>query len=194
MSNQCYFACRRFYIYDSNPYSCFLPLQILVWESYNEGRRRTNSGHYPAPSHLSISSSNLPKIPKCKFYHSINSNITRRPVLYFFSVTWIPYIFSLLIIGLNFREISGAKLSGTGLRQRFANQPSPQTAVIGSTVVLPCRVINMVGELQWTRDDFGLGNERELLAFKRYKMIGSHEEGKNIHIFVICNTNIFLTL
>lgn len=76
---------------------------------------------------------------------------------------------------------SGAKL-GVGAagakRQRFANEPSPQTAVIGSTVVLPCRVIGMVGELQWTRDDFGLGNERELTAFKRYKMIGSHEEGE----------------
>ena len=28
--------------------------------------------------------------------------------------------------------------------QSFANQPFPQTAVIGSTVVLPCRVVNMV--------------------------------------------------
>lgn len=63
--------------------------------------------------------------------------------------------------------------------QRFANEPSPQTAVIGSTVVLPCRIINKVGVLQWTRDDFGLGNERELYAFKRYRMIGSDEEGKN---------------
>ncbi|XP_066957100.1 irregular chiasm C-roughest protein-like [Macrobrachium rosenbergii] len=61
--------------------------------------------------------------------------------------------------------------------QKFANQPSPQTAVIGSTVVLPCRIINKVGDLQWTRDDFGLGNERELHAFKRYKMIGADEEG-----------------
>lgn len=61
--------------------------------------------------------------------------------------------------------------------QRFANEPSPQTAVIGSTVVLPCRIINKVGVLQWTRDDFGLGNERELYAFKRYRMIGSDEEG-----------------
>ena len=63
-------------------------------------------------------------------------------------------------------------------RQTFANQPSPQTAVIGSTVVLPCRIINKVGQLQWTRDDFGLGNERELYAFKRYAMIGSDEEGE----------------
>ena len=65
------------------------------------------------------------------------------------------------------------------LVQRFANQPFPQTAVVGSTVVLPCRVVNMAGELQWTRDDFGLGNERELTAFKRYQMIGSHEEGEH---------------
>ncbi|XP_066956989.1 irregular chiasm C-roughest protein-like [Macrobrachium rosenbergii] len=70
-----------------------------------------------------------------------------------------------------------AALTATALEQRFANQPSPQTAVIGTTVVLPCRVINKVGELQWTKDDFGLGNERELYAFKRYHMIGSDEEG-----------------
>ncbi|XP_068214572.1 irregular chiasm C-roughest protein-like [Palaemon carinicauda] len=68
-------------------------------------------------------------------------------------------------------------LSATALEQRFANQPSPQTAVIGTTVVLPCRVIDKVGQLQWTKDDFGLGNERELFAFKRYHMIGSDEEG-----------------
>ncbi|CAL4139445.1 unnamed protein product [Meganyctiphanes norvegica] len=61
--------------------------------------------------------------------------------------------------------------------QRFANEPSPQTAVAGSTVVLPCRIINMAGVLQWTRDGFGLGNERQLYAFKRYQMIGSDEEG-----------------
>ncbi|CAL4098056.1 unnamed protein product, partial [Meganyctiphanes norvegica] len=30
---------------------------------------------------------------------------------------------------------------------------------------------------QWTRDGFGLGNERQLYAFKRYQMIGSDEEG-----------------
>ena len=40
-----------------------------------------------------------------------------------------------------------------------------------------------VGELQWTRDDFGLGNERELTAFKRYEMIGSHEEGEMTRVF-----------
>ena len=69
-------------------------------------------------------------------------------------------------------------------KQKFANQPSAQTAVVGSTVVLPCRVIGIKGTLQWTRDGFGLGNERELYAFKRYTMIGSDEEGSfNFSLF-----------
>ncbi|XP_063886685.1 irregular chiasm C-roughest protein-like isoform X1 [Scylla paramamosain] len=61
--------------------------------------------------------------------------------------------------------------------QRFATQPTPQTAVIGSTVVLPCRVINKMGHLQWTKNGFGLGTERELFGFSRYAMIGSDDEG-----------------
>ncbi|XP_069950739.1 irregular chiasm C-roughest protein-like [Cherax quadricarinatus] len=61
--------------------------------------------------------------------------------------------------------------------QHFATQPTPQTAVVGSTAVLPCRVINKVGHLQWTKDGFGLGTERELFGFSRYAMIGSDDEG-----------------
>ncbi len=36
-----------------------------------------------------------------------------------------------------------------------------------------------MGALQWTRDDFGLGTDRALAGYKRYKMTGSDEEGKN---------------
>ncbi|XP_071544918.1 irregular chiasm C-roughest protein-like isoform X2 [Panulirus ornatus] len=61
--------------------------------------------------------------------------------------------------------------------QYFATQPTPQTAVVGSTAVLPCRVINKVGHLQWTKDGFGLGTERDLFGFSRYAMIGSDDEG-----------------
>ncbi|XP_063868971.1 irregular chiasm C-roughest protein-like [Scylla paramamosain] len=61
--------------------------------------------------------------------------------------------------------------------QYFATQPTPQTAVVGSTAVLPCRVINKVGHLQWTKDGFGLGTERDLDGFSRYGMIGSDDEG-----------------
>lgn len=113
------------------------------------------------------------------FYHQIAQSKHHRNHFLLSNLPNITtYLFILLFIGLNCRGVTSSKSSANGLRQRFANQPSPQTAVIGSTVVLPCRVINMIGELQWTRDDFGLGNERELVAFKRYKMIGSHEEGE----------------
>ena len=113
-------------------------------------------------------------LPLSLFYHSSS----RRSRL-FFSPNVVLYVIILALVSLlQLRQVDALKLS-SDKAQRFANQPSPQTAVIGSVVVLPCRVINKVGELQWTRDDFGLGNERELTAFKRYKMIGSHEEGEH---------------
>lgn len=49
---------------------------------------------------------------------------------------------------------------------------------MGSRVTLPCRVENKAGQLQWTKDDFGLGLHRDLSGYDRYKMIGSDEEGK----------------
>ncbi|KAL4707115.1 hypothetical protein ACJJTC_011441, partial [Scirpophaga incertulas] len=61
--------------------------------------------------------------------------------------------------------------------QRFAIEPQDQSAVVGSRVTLPCRVENKVGQLQWTKDDFGLGTHRYLTGYDRYKMIGSDEEG-----------------
>lgn len=61
--------------------------------------------------------------------------------------------------------------------QKFAMEPQDQTAVVGSRVTLPCRVINKSGVLQWTKDDFGLGPHRNLSGFERYSMIGSDEEG-----------------
>lgn len=51
--------------------------------------------------------------------------------------------------------------------QIFATMPSHQTAVLGSTAVLPCRVVNRRGLVQWTRDGFGLGTDRELEGFTR---------------------------
>ncbi|XP_050679543.1 irregular chiasm C-roughest protein-like isoform X2 [Leptidea sinapis] len=61
--------------------------------------------------------------------------------------------------------------------QKFAMEPQDQTAVIGSRVTLPCRVENKAGQLQWTKDDFGLGLHRDLRGYDRYRMIGSDEEG-----------------
>lgn len=61
--------------------------------------------------------------------------------------------------------------------QVFAIEPQDQVAVVGSRAILPCRVLNKKGVLQWTKDDFGLGTRRRLPAFDRYSMIGSDDEG-----------------
>lgn len=66
----------------------------------------------------------------------------------------------------------------SGAEQKFAMEPQDQTAILGSRVTLPCRVIDKQGTLQWTKDDFGLGTHRNLSGFERYSMIGSDEEGK----------------
>ncbi|XP_026846211.1 irregular chiasm C-roughest protein isoform X1 [Drosophila persimilis] len=67
--------------------------------------------------------------------------------------------------------------SGENGGQQFAMEPQDQTAVVGSRVTLPCRVMEKVGALQWTKDDFGLGQHRNLSGFERYSMVGSDEEG-----------------
>ena len=74
----------------------------------------------------------------------------------------------------------GSSQSGGILAQSFLREPFDQIAAVGEHVTLPCRVINKRGVLQWTRDDFGLGSERQLIGFDRYQMTGSDEEGKII--------------
>lgn len=62
--------------------------------------------------------------------------------------------------------------------QAFLREPFDQIATVGEHVTLPCRVVNKRGVLQWTRDDFGLGTDRNLTGYHRYHMTGSDEEGK----------------
>ena len=50
---------------------------------------------------------------------------------------------------------------------------------------MPCQVKNKRGMLQWTRDGFGLGVERNLTGFDRYHMSGYDEEGKKLTHTVI---------
>ena len=45
-------------------------------------------------------------------------------------------------------------------------------------VVLPCVVTSKQGVLQWTKDGFGLGVQRELPGFPRYAMVGDAEAGE----------------
>lgn len=71
--------------------------------------------------------------------------------------------------------------SGSGSQerqhQRFAMEPQDQTAIVGSRVTLPCRVVDKTGYIQWTKNDFGLGVHRNLSGYERYSMVGSDEEG-----------------
>ena len=63
------------------------------------------------------------------------------------------------------------------VNQKFTSEPKDVSAVIGTRVQLPCKVLTKQGVLQWTKDDFGLGTHRNLTAFDRYTMIGSDEDG-----------------
>ncbi|KAA0197339.1 hypothetical protein HAZT_HAZT002999, partial [Hyalella azteca] len=83
---------------------------------------------------------------------------------------WILVFLCLFVLGSAEDEVGGEN-------QRFATEPSDQTAVLGSMAVFPCRVINQVGFVQWTKDGFGLGVIRRLSGFDRYLMVGSDEEG-----------------
>lgn len=82
----------------------------------------------------------------------------------------VQFIFSFLIMII----IPSTMSFNTFVEQQFAMEPQDQVAVVGARVILPCRVINKQGVLQWTKDDFGLGTRRKLVGFDRYQMIGSY--------------------
>lgn len=50
-------------------------------------------------------------------------------------------------------------------------------------MILSCTVQDKAGPLQWTRNGFGLGEERDLPGYPRYSMIGSDELGENLYTF-----------
>lgn len=70
-----------------------------------------------------------------------------------------------------------ATLSVILAEQKFAIEPDDVSAILGTHVILPCRVVSKEGMLQWTKDDFGLGTHRNLSAFDRYSMIGNDDDG-----------------
>ena len=61
---------------------------------------------------------------------------------------------------------------------RFLKTPTAATAKLGSTVVLPCSIEGVAGSPQWTQNGFGLGTDRGLPAWERYKMIGLDQRRK----------------
>ena len=72
--------------------------------------------------------------------------------------------------------------SPVGGEQRFVTEPVNMTVMEGGDLVLPCSVAGQVGELQWTRDDFGLGTEKELVGYSRYTMVDADLHITNISL------------
>lgn len=93
----------------------------------------------------------------------------------FTSLAWLLIVHTLLASGSP--KMANKTVPERSGGQRFAMEPQDQTAIVGSRVTLPCRVIGKQGQLQWTKDDFGLGTHRNLSGFERYSMVGSDEEG-----------------
>ena len=67
-------------------------------------------------------------------------------------------------------------------KQRFLTEPKSTSVLEGGDLVLGCSVADQVGELQWTRDDFGLGTDRELVGYSRYKMVGADLHITNVSL------------
>ena len=79
-------------------------------------------------------------------------------------------------------SLSSAVKSPISRNQKFLTEPSSATVVEGGELVLGCSVVDRLGQLQWTRDDFGLGTEQELLGYSRYTMVGEDLHIRNVSL------------
>ena len=73
---------------------------------------------------------------------------------------------NVIIFGQN-TAIMSSDREQLGNGQRFLVTPRSTTVMEGEEVRLKCEVDNLVGVLQWTKDDFGLGTLRELPGYER---------------------------
>ncbi|ULT80670.1 hypothetical protein L3Y34_010907 [Caenorhabditis briggsae] len=77
------------------------------------------------------------------------------------------------------------------LQQRIVEAPKDTLAAVGETAILTCRVEHQQGPVQWMKDDFGLGTDRDkpLPGNKRYRMVGSAANGE--YNLEISNVTLF---
>ncbi|XP_056011083.1 kin of IRRE-like protein 3 isoform X2 [Ostrea edulis] len=78
--------------------------------------------------------------------------------------------------------------------QYLLEGPVSQKASIGGRILLKCVVKNRSGIVQWTQNGFGLGNERDLPPYSRYRMVGGTSKVNNdvIEEFSLEITNVQL--
>ena len=67
-------------------------------------------------------------------------------------------------------------------QQQFAHngQPQDHSAVEGGTARLRCKIADVQGPVQWTKDGVVMGYDRDIPSFPRYSMIGSEQLGKSV--------------
>ncbi|XP_022323502.2 kin of IRRE-like protein 1 isoform X1 [Crassostrea virginica] len=63
--------------------------------------------------------------------------------------------------------------------QELLEEPENEKSIIGGRIQLKCVVKNRSGIVQWTKDGFGLGNDRDLPPYPRYRMVGGRTEVNN---------------
>ena len=61
--------------------------------------------------------------------------------------------------------------------QTFRVEPEDATGIRGQTILLRCEIDGLIGQVTWTRDDFGLGVGRDLPSYPRYRLEGSEKLG-----------------
>ena len=76
--------------------------------------------------------------------------------------TWMFLVTNVILFGL-----TSSDRDHHSNRQRFLVTPRNTVAMEGEEVRLKCKVDNLVGVLQWTKDDFGLGTLRDLPGYER---------------------------
>lgn len=66
---------------------------------------------------------------------------------------------------------------------KFIEEPDDIHAQLGTSLTLNCVFSHTNGNVQWTKNHFGLGVDRELMAYKRYSMVGDEKNGSySLHI------------
>lgn len=63
--------------------------------------------------------------------------------------------------------------------QDLLEGPVSVKSTIGGRILLKCVVKNRSGIVQWTQNGFGLGNDRDLPPYPRYRMVGERTEVNN---------------